>query len=71
MSKNCLAVFVPLLVKPSQKLCKLLRSYPQTAVILMGSFMTLVFGVLNLVVAVVVDTFAKARCMLPVDDSKP
>ncbi|CAK9026308.1 Voltage-dependent calcium channel type A subunit alpha-1 (Cacophony protein) [Durusdinium trenchii] len=39
----------------------LIQSYPQTAIILMGSFMTLVFGVLNLVVAVVVDTFADAR----------
>lgn len=48
---------------------KVLRSYPQTAIILMGSFMTLVFGVLNLVVAVVVDTFADARCAKPIPRS--
>ncbi|CAK9009818.1 unnamed protein product [Durusdinium trenchii] len=35
--------------------------YPGTAIIFMGSLLTLVFGVLNLIVAVVVDTFAEAR----------
>mmetsp|Transcript_49147 Transcript_49147/g.101357 ORF Transcript_49147/g.101357 Transcript_49147/m.101357 type:complete len:604 (+) Transcript_49147:1-1812(+) len=35
--------------------------HPETAVIFMGSLLTLVFGVLNLIVAVVVDTFAEAR----------
>ena len=34
---------------------------PLTAIIFMGSLLTLVFGVLNLIVAVVVDTFAEAR----------
>ncbi|CAE7221048.1 unnamed protein product [Symbiodinium natans] len=35
--------------------------YPETAIIFIGSLLTLVFGVLNLIVAVVVDTFAEAR----------
>ncbi|CAE7827096.1 Scn11a [Symbiodinium sp. CCMP2456] len=35
--------------------------HPETAVIFVGSSLTLVFGVLNLIVAVVVDTFADAR----------
>eukprot|EP00913_Durusdinium_trenchii_P030590 g28649.t1 len=35
--------------------------YPATAIIFVGSNVTLVFGVLNLIVAVVVDTFAEAR----------
>mmetsp|Transcript_36812 Transcript_36812/g.85042 ORF Transcript_36812/g.85042 Transcript_36812/m.85042 type:complete len:709 (-) Transcript_36812:130-2256(-) len=34
---------------------------PETAIIFVGSQLTLVFGVLNLIVAVVVDTFAEAR----------
>ncbi|CAJ1405019.1 unnamed protein product [Effrenium voratum] len=38
-----------------------IRSSPATAVIFVGSLLTLVFGVLNLIVAVVVDTFADAR----------
>lgn len=38
-----------------------IEQYPATAVIFMGSLLTLVFGVLNLIVAVVVDTFADAR----------
>ncbi|CAJ1365681.1 unnamed protein product [Effrenium voratum] len=38
-----------------------IRSSPATAVIFVGSQLTLVFGVLNLIVAVVVDTFAEAR----------
>lgn len=36
-------------------------AYPATAIIFVGSLLTLVFGVLNLIVAVVVDTFADAR----------
>ena len=35
--------------------------HPHTAFIFVGSLLTLVFGVLNLIVAVVVDTFAEAR----------
>jgi len=38
-----------------------IMEYPATAIIFMGSLLTLVFGVLNLIVAVVVDTFAEAR----------
>ncbi|CAE7574100.1 Cacna1h [Symbiodinium natans] len=38
-----------------------IEAYPATAVIFVGSLLTLVFGVLNLIVAVVVDTFAEAR----------
>ncbi|CAE7344048.1 SCN1A [Symbiodinium natans] len=38
-----------------------IQEYPATAIIFMGSLLTLVFGVLNLIVAVVVDTFAEAR----------
>ncbi|CAE7215279.1 TPC1 [Symbiodinium sp. CCMP2592] len=38
-----------------------IEANPGTAVIFMGSLLTLVFGVLNLIVAVVVDTFAEAR----------
>lgn len=38
-----------------------IKEYPSTAIIFMGSLLTLVFGVLNLIVAVVVDTFAEAR----------
>ncbi|CAJ1366526.1 unnamed protein product [Effrenium voratum] len=38
-----------------------IEKYPATAVIFVGSLLTLVFGVLNLIVAVVVDTFAEAR----------
>ncbi|CAK9020957.1 unnamed protein product [Durusdinium trenchii] len=38
-----------------------IEQYPATAVIFMGSLLTLVFGVLNLIVAVVVDTFAEFR----------
>ncbi|CAJ1431267.1 unnamed protein product [Effrenium voratum] len=38
-----------------------IRAAPGTAVIFVGSQLTLVFGVLNLIVAVVVDTFAEAR----------
>jgi len=38
-----------------------IESHPATAIIFMGSLLTLVFGVLNLIVAVVVDTFADAR----------
>ncbi|CAE7191248.1 CACNA1C [Symbiodinium necroappetens] len=38
-----------------------IESNPYTAFIFMGSLLTLVFGVLNLIVAVVVDTFAEAR----------
>eukprot|EP00913_Durusdinium_trenchii_P023024 g21619.t1 len=51
----------PLMQQLQQESGTFTESYPQTAIILMGSFMTLVFGVLNLVVAVVVDTFADAR----------
>ncbi|CAE7594193.1 unnamed protein product [Symbiodinium natans] len=39
----------------------LIRAYPETALIFIGSSLTLVFGVLNMIVAVVVDTFAEAR----------
>ncbi|CAE7416885.1 Scn11a [Symbiodinium natans] len=39
----------------------MIEAYPLTAVIFMGSNLTLVFGVMNLIVAVVVDTFAEAR----------
>ena len=39
----------------------LLEAYPGTAVIFVGSLLSLVFGVLNLIVAVVVDTFAEVR----------
>lgn len=38
-----------------------IQAYPATAIIFVGSQLTLVFGVLNLIVAVVVDTFAEAR----------
>ncbi|CAJ1405569.1 unnamed protein product [Effrenium voratum] len=38
-----------------------IETHPATAVIFVGSLLTLVFGVLNLIVAVVVDTFADAR----------
>ncbi|CAJ1362791.1 unnamed protein product, partial [Effrenium voratum] len=38
-----------------------IEAYPGTAFIFVGSLLTLVFGVLNLIVAVVVDTFAEAR----------
>lgn len=38
-----------------------IQAYPATAFIFIGSQVTLVFGVLNLIVAVVVDTFAEAR----------
>lgn len=38
-----------------------IEAYPATAIIFVGSLLTLVFGVLNLIVAVVVDTFADAR----------
>lgn len=38
-----------------------IEEHPATAVIFVGSQLTLVFGVLNLIVAVVVDTFAEAR----------
>jgi len=38
-----------------------IEEYPATAIIFMGSLLTIVFGVLNLIVAVVVDTFAEAR----------
>ena len=34
---------------------------PWTALIFVGSLLTLVFGVLNIIIAVVVDTFAEAR----------
>eukprot|EP00913_Durusdinium_trenchii_P020660 g19401.t1 len=36
-------------------------AHPATAIIFVGSLLTIVFGVLNLIVAVVVDTFADAR----------
>eukprot|EP00438_Fugacium_kawagutii_P005087 Skav221517 [mRNA] locus=scaffold1248:74447:75958:- [translate_table: standard] len=39
----------------------LIRAYPGSAVVFIGSFLTLVFGLLNLIVAAVVDTFAAAR----------
>jgi len=38
-----------------------MENHPATAIIWVGSQLTLVFGVLNLIVAVVVDTFADAR----------
>ncbi|CAE7239332.1 CPK1 [Symbiodinium pilosum] len=38
-----------------------IQAHPATAFIFVGSQLTLVFGVLNLIVAVVVDTFADAR----------
>eukprot|EP00913_Durusdinium_trenchii_P025409 g23854.t1 len=38
-----------------------IQRHPATAIIFVGSQLTLVFGVLNLIVAVVVDTFADAR----------
>lgn len=38
-----------------------IQRHPATAIIFVGSLLTLVFGVLNLIVAVVVDTFADAR----------
>jgi len=38
-----------------------IQQYPATAIIFMGSLLTLVFGVLNLIVAVVVDNFAESR----------
>lgn len=38
-----------------------IEKHPATAIIFVGSLLTLVFGVLNLIVAVVVDTFADAR----------
>ncbi|CAE7529342.1 Scn11a, partial [Symbiodinium sp. CCMP2456] len=39
----------------------IILKHPETAIIFIGSLLTLVFGVLNLIVAVVVDTFAEAR----------
>ncbi|CAL1144969.1 unnamed protein product [Cladocopium goreaui] len=38
-----------------------IEHYPATALLFMGSLLTLVFGVLNLIVAVVVDNFAETR----------
>eukprot|EP00443_Scrippsiella_acuminata_P048943 CAMPEP_0115375282 /NCGR_PEP_ID=MMETSP0271-20121206/2382_1 /TAXON_ID=71861 /ORGANISM="Scrippsiella trochoidea, Strain CCMP3099" /LENGTH=313 /DNA_ID=CAMNT_0002798341 /DNA_START=38 /DNA_END=976 /DNA_ORIENTATION=- len=38
-----------------------IEEYPLSAVVFVGSLLTLVFGVLNLIVAVVVDTFAESR----------
>ncbi|CAE7662364.1 unnamed protein product, partial [Symbiodinium pilosum] len=38
-----------------------IQSHPETAFIFVGSSLTIVFGVLNLIVAVIVDTFAEAR----------
>lgn len=38
-----------------------IKRYPATAIIFMGSFITISYGVLNLVVALVVDTFAEQR----------
>lgn len=38
-----------------------IQEHPGTAIIFVGSLLTLVFGVVNLIVAVVVDTFADAR----------
>eukprot|EP00435_Cladocopium_sp_Y103_P032142 s1667_g8.t1 len=38
-----------------------IQEHPATAIIFVGSLLTLVFGVVNLIVAVVVDTFADAR----------
>lgn len=39
----------------------LIEAYPATGIIFVGSLLTLVFGVLQLIVAVVVDTFAEKR----------
>ncbi|CAE7276432.1 unnamed protein product [Symbiodinium sp. CCMP2592] len=39
----------------------MIESHPETAIIFVGASLTLVFGVLNLIVAVVVDTFAETR----------
>lgn len=39
----------------------IIESHPETSIIFVGSLLTLVFGVLNLIVAVVVDTFAEVR----------
>ncbi|CAE7467898.1 TPC1, partial [Symbiodinium pilosum] len=39
----------------------LIEAHPATAIIFVGSLLTLEFGVLNLIVAVVVDTFAELR----------
>jgi len=39
----------------------IIQAHPATAVIFVGSLLTLEFGVLNLIVAVVVDTFAELR----------
>lgn len=38
-----------------------IRAHPYTALLFVGAYLTIVFGVLNLIVAVVVDTFADAR----------
>ncbi|CAE8593206.1 unnamed protein product, partial [Polarella glacialis] len=38
-----------------------IEAHPWTAIIFIGSLLTLVFGVLNMIVAVVVDTFAEHR----------
>ena len=38
-----------------------IQQNPWTAVLFVGSLLTLVFGVLNIIIAVVVDTFAEAR----------
>ncbi|CAK9009860.1 unnamed protein product [Durusdinium trenchii] len=38
-----------------------IQEFPATAILFCGSLLTLVFGVLNLIVAVVVDNFAEAR----------
>eukprot|EP00445_Apocalathium_hangoei_P009812 CAMPEP_0203870358 /NCGR_PEP_ID=MMETSP0359-20131031/18191_1 /ASSEMBLY_ACC=CAM_ASM_000338 /TAXON_ID=268821 /ORGANISM="Scrippsiella Hangoei, Strain SHTV-5" /LENGTH=707 /DNA_ID=CAMNT_0050789021 /DNA_START=47 /DNA_END=2170 /DNA_ORIENTATION=- len=38
-----------------------IENYPETAIVFIGALMTLVFGVLNLIVAVIVDSFAEAR----------
>lgn len=40
---------------------QVIQEHPGTAIIFVGSLLTLVFGVVNLIVAVVVDTFADAR----------
>ena len=39
----------------------IITQHPATAIIFIGSQLTIVFGVVNLIVAVVVDTFAEAR----------
>eukprot|EP00435_Cladocopium_sp_Y103_P010174 s1083_g2.t1 len=39
----------------------IITEHPATAIIFVGSQLTIVFGVVNLIVAVVVDTFAEAR----------